>query len=134
MKTLSNIKRFLLACILAFPAVLMACSGEVNKETTKYLSTDSTLLFTFVGDSLYIDTADSGCGLEVYHLEVVASNNKGTDIVYKGVEWVLDDIGEHEETHTIRLSKYEFGGHWCYLIKFDNDKPIETFRVSSNYP
>ena len=127
-------KKFVLAYIMAFSAIMIACGGQAVKPTTKYLSTDSTLLFTFVGDSLYIDTADSGCGLEVYHLDVITSNNKGTDIVYKGVEWVLDDIGEHEETHIIRLSKYEFGGHWCYLIKFDNDKPIETFRVSSNYP
>jgi hypothetical protein len=127
-------KKFVLVCMVVFSPIMMACGGVVNKKVTKYLSTDSTLLFTFVGDSLYIDTADSGCGLEVYHLDVITSNSKGTDIVYKGVEWVLDDIGEHEETHTIRLSKYEFGGHWFYLIKFDNDKPIETFRVSFNYP
>ena len=128
-RILSNIKRFLLACILAFLAVLMACSGEVNKETKKYLSTDSTLLFTFVGDSLYVDTYESGCGIECYRLEIETETRSET--LYKAYEFVLDDDGtDIPEIHFIRLSKDPMGAHWDYIIKFDDEEIIPIIKIN----
>ena len=69
-RILKNMKRFILACILAFPAFLMACSAEDDKlqgvylteeYNTMYGDTLTQVTYTFVGDSLFIDTYPSGC-------------------------------------------------------------------------
>ena len=35
----------------------------------KYITSDSEAVFTFVGDSLYIDCAGSGCGIHAFRLK-----------------------------------------------------------------
>lgn len=69
-RILKNMKRFILACIMAFPAFLMACSAEDDKlqgvylteeYNTMYGDTLTQVTYTFVGDSLFIDTYPSGC-------------------------------------------------------------------------
>ena len=77
-RILKNMKRFILACILAFPAFLMACSADTDKLKGVYITEDYNtnmgdsickVTYTFVGDSLFIDTYPSGCFVAAMSLE-----------------------------------------------------------------
>ena len=105
-----------------------ACSEGKTPTPTKFLTEDSSLLFTFVGDSLYVDTYESGCGIEGYRLEVEIETNSET--LYKAYEFVLGDDGiDRPEIHYIRLSKNPIGNHWEYFIKFDNEEIIPIIKI-----
>ena len=105
-----------------------ACSEGKTPTPTKFLTEDSSLLFTFVGDSLYVDTYESGCGIECYRLEIETETRSET--LYKAYEFVLDDNGiDRPEIHYIRLSKNPIGNHWEYFIKFDNEEIIPIIKI-----
>lgn len=107
---------------------LSACSDGQTPTPTKFMTNDSTLLFTFIKDSLYVDTYESGCGIEGYRLEVEIETNYET--LYKAYEFVLDDNGiNRPEIHYIRLSKNPIGNHWEYFIKFDNEEIIPIIKI-----
>ena len=89
-------------------------------KETKFVSNDSTLLFTFVKDSLYVDTYESGCGIEAYRLKKVYGNENET--LYEGYL-------TPNSIHSIRLSKDPMGSHWEYLIKFDGEEIIPINRM-----
>ena len=114
---------------LSFILLVSACScANKQKQLSKYISKDSTLVFTFVNDSLYVDTYESGCGIEQYRLDEVSSNNDG--IVYKAYLHVLDEnANEKIELHSIMLCK-PFGAHWEYHIKFDDEDMIPIMKIS----
>ena len=105
-----------------------ACSEGKTPTPTKFLTEDSSLLFTFIGDSLYVDTYESGCGIECYRLEIETETNSET--LYKAYEFVLGDDGiDRPEIHYIRLSKNPIGNHWEYFIKFDNEEIIPIIKI-----
>ena len=105
-----------------------ACSEGKTPTPTKFLTEDSSLLFTFVGDSLYVDTYESGCGIEYYRLEIETQTRSET--LYKAYEFVLGDDGiDRPEIHYIRLSKNPIGNHWEYFIKFDNEEIIPIIKI-----
>jgi carbonic anhydrase len=105
-----------------------ACSEGKTPTPTKFITNDSTLLFTFVKDSLYVDTYESGCGIEEYRLEVEIETSSET--LYKAYEFVLGDNGTHRpEIHFIRLSKNPMGAHWEYYIKFDDEEIIPINKI-----
>ena len=116
--------------ILSFILLVSACScADKQKQFSKYVSKDSTLVFTFVNDSLYVDTYESGCGLEQYRLEEEFSNNN--EIIYKAYLYILDEnTNEKIELHSIRLSKDPIGVHWDYYIKFDDEGMIPIMKIS----
>jgi hypothetical protein len=92
------------------------------------MTNDSTLLFTFVKDSLYVDTYESGCGIECYRLEIEIETSSET--LYKAYEFVLDNDGTYRtEIHYIRLSKDPMGTHWEYYIKFDDEEIIPITKI-----
>ena len=128
-RALSNLKRFLFACIMAFPAVLMACSDGMGKPTDTFITKDSTLIFTFVGDSLYVDTYESGCGIEEYKLELKATNNKVW--YYDAFTYVMNEDGEtnHLQTYEVTLYQNPMGAHYEYIIQFDNEEKIPLIKV-----
>ena len=121
-------RNFILLSFIFIVVGLSACTEGQTPTPTKFLTEDSSLLFTFVGDSLYVDTYESGCGLEVYRLEVEIETRSET--LYKAYEFVLEDDGtDRSEIHYIRLSKDPMGAHWNYLIKFDNEKIIPIIKI-----
>lgn len=95
------------------------CSGQ-RPSSTKYITRDSTLVFTFEGDTLYVDTYESGCGLETYYL---------TDMKIKDGETLYKGYYE-DEPHDICLYGNVSGGHWEYFIKFDNESVIPLIKIS----
>ena len=117
--------------ILSFILLVSACSCDgKQKQLSKYISEDSTLVFTFVNDSLYVDTYESGCGIEQYRLEVETETRSET--IYKAYEFVLDNGGtDRQEIHYIRLSKDPMGAHWEYRIKFDDEGMIPIIKINS---
>ena len=107
---------------------LSACADGQTLTPTKFITNDSTLLFTFVKDSLYVDTYESGCGIEKYRLEIETETLSET--LYKAYKFVLDDDGtDRQEIHYIRLSKHPMGAHWDYVIKFDDEEIIPIIKI-----
>lgn len=108
---------------------LSACADGQTPTQTKFITNDSTLLFTFVKDSLYVDTYESGCGIEEYRLEIETETLSET--LYKAYKFALDDDGtDRPEIHYIRFSKYPIGAHWEYYIKFDDEEKIPVIKVN----
>lgn len=119
-------RNFILLSFIFIVVGLSACTDGQTPTPTKFITNDSTLLFTFVKDSLYVDTYESGCGIEEYRLEVETETSSET--LYKAYEFVLDDDGTYRsEIHYIRLSKNPIGNHWEYFIKFDDEE--ETIPI-----
>lgn len=121
-------KKFVLLSFIFIVVGLSACSDGQAPTPTKFITNDSTLLFTFVKDSLYVDTYESGCGIECYRLEIETETRSET--LYKAYEFVLDDDGmDRQEIHYIRLSKDPMGAHWEYYIKFDDEEIIPINKI-----
>lgn len=122
-------RNFILLSFIFMVVGLSACADGQTPTPTKFITNDSTLLFTFVNDSLYVDTYESGCGIEEYKLEIETETRSET--LYKAYKFVLDDDGtDRPEIHYIRLSKYPIGAHWEYYIKFDDDEKIPVIKVN----
>lgn len=122
-------RNFILLSFIFMVVGLSACADGQTPTPTKFITNDSTLLFTFVKDSLYVDTYESGCGIEQYRLEKEFSD--GNKTIYKAYLSVLgENTDEKIEIHYIRLSKYPMGAHWEYYIKFDNEEKIPVIKVN----
>jgi len=121
-------RNFVLFSLILIAVGLSACADGQTSTPTKFITNDSTLLFTFVKDSLYVDTYESGCGIECYRLEIETETRSET--LYKAYEFVLDGDGtDRSEIHYIRLSKDPMGAHWDYIIKFDNEEKIPIIKI-----
>jgi hypothetical protein len=121
-------RKFILLSFIFIVVGLSACSNEQTPILTKFITNDSTLLFTFVKDSLYVDTYESGCGIECYRLEIETETRSET--LYKAYEFILDYDGtDRQEIHYIRLSKDPMGAHWDYIIKFDDEEKIPIIKI-----
>ena len=122
-------RNFILLSFIFIVVGLSACTEGQTPTPTKFVTNDSTLLFTFVKDSLYVDTYESGCGIECYRLEIETETRSET--LYKDYEFVLGDDGTYRpEIHFIRLSKDPMGAHWDYIIKFDDEEIIPIIKVN----
>ena len=121
-------RNFILLSFIFMVVGLSACADGQTLTPTKFITNDSTLLFTFVKDSLYVDTYESGCGIEEYRLEIETETLSET--LYKAYKFVLDDDGtDRLEIHYIRLSKHPMGAHWDYIIKFDDEEIIPIIKI-----
>ena len=122
-------RNFILLSFIFIVVGLSACTDRQTPTPTKFITNDSTLLFTFVKDSLYVDTYESGCGIECYRLEIETETRSET--LYKAYEFVLGDDGTYRpEIHFIRLSKDPMGAHWDYIIKFDDEEIIPIIKIN----
>lgn len=121
-------RNFVLLSFIFMVVGLSACADGQTPTPKKFITNDSTLIFTFVKDSLYVDTYESGCGIEEYRLEIETETLSET--LYKAYKFVLDDDGtDRLEIHYIRLSKYPMGAHWDYIIKFDDEEIIPIIKI-----
>lgn len=121
-------RNFVLLSFIFMVVGLSACADGQTPTPKKFITNDSTLIFTFVKDSLYVDTYESGCGIEEYRLEIETETLSET--LYKAYKFVLDDYGtDRLEIHYIRLSKYPMGAHWEYYIKFDDEEKIPIIKI-----
>lgn len=121
-------RNFILLSFIFMVVGLSACADGQTPTPKKFITNDSTLLFTFVKDSLYVDTYESGCGIEEYRLEIETETRSET--LYKAYKFALDDDGtDRPEIHYIRLSKYPMGAHWDYIIKFDDEEIIPIIKI-----
>ena len=98
-RILKNMKRFILACILVFPAFLMACSAEDDKlqgvylteeYNTMYGDTLTQVTYTFVGDSLFIDTYPSGCLVAAMSLRYSPKVENSPRYICEATETIYD--------------------------------------------
>lgn len=98
-RILKNMKRFILACILAFPAFLMACSADSDKLKGVYITEDYNtnmgdsickVTYTFMGDSLFIDTYPSGCFVAAMRLEYFTRSESSIKYNCNATETIYD--------------------------------------------
>ena len=121
-------RNFILLFFIFMVVGLSACADGQTPTPTKFITNDSTLLFTFVKDSLYVDTYESGCGIEQYRLEKEFSD--GNETIYKAYLSVLgENTDEKIEIHYIMLFKDPMGAHWDYIIKFDDKEIIPIIKI-----
>lgn len=106
---------------MAFICAVTASFASCGKHITKYISSDCSEVFTFVGnDSLYIDTYESGCGIAAYKLTRISENKwKGTCLDYTELD---EEPKLVTETISIRKThgrdyKITFNGNETYRIK-----------------
>ena len=117
-------RNFILISFIFMVVGLSACADGQTPTPTKFITNDSTLLFTFVKDSLYVDTYESGCGIEQYRLEKESSD--GNKTIYKAYKF---DGTDRPEIHYIMFSKNPMGAHWEYYIKFDDEEIIPIIKI-----
>ena len=121
-------RNFILLSFIFMVVGLSTCADGQTPTPTKFITNDSTLFFSFVKDSLYVDTYESGCGIEEYRLEIETETR--SEVLYKAYKFVLDDDGtDRPEIHYIMLSKYPMGAHWEYYIKFDDEEIIPIIKI-----
>lgn len=121
-------RNFILISFIFMVVGLSACADGQTPTPKKFITNDSTLLFTFVNDSLYVDTYESGCGIEQYRLEKEFSD--GNETIYKAYLSVLgENTDEKIELHGVRISKNPMGAHWEYYIKFDDEEIIPIIKI-----
>lgn len=119
-------RNFILISFIFMVVGLSACADGQTPTPKKFITNDS--IFTFVKDSLYVDTYESGCGIEEYRLEIETETLSET--LYKAYKFALDDDGtDRLEIHYIRLPKYPIGAHWEYYIKFDDEEKIPIIKI-----
>jgi hypothetical protein len=113
-----------------------ACNSNNTMQTPtmteKFISEDSTLVFTFVvnggiNDSIYVDTYESGCGLESYQVKIESEMSSITHVTHY---WTDEPIDGTEDEHDIYLIRS--GNHWennKYKIRFGNGEFIPIVRL-----
>lgn len=70
----------------------------------EYITDDSAAVYTFTGDSLYIDCAGSGCGIHAYSLRYTKNDSSECDLEETVVD--LDTGREFKERYHIGLLKH----------------------------
>ena len=102
-------KKVLLSlALLVASSVAYSSSPKLPKGT--YATLDGEVMYTFVNDSLYVDKADSGCGMYALKLVYDASNDS-----YKGEQtFSYEDKSFTEVYHLAfhKLSKKSFLVWW----------------------
>lgn len=86
----------------------------------RYISSDSKALFTFTGDSLYIDCADSGCG--IYAMKLTYTKKDFSECY--GDETIYDPETDksYKERHHISFNRI---GVRKVLVRWENE-PSDT--------
>lgn len=122
-------KKFIFVYILAILAILTSCGKKVERQTTTFISKDSTFVYAFVGnDSLYITNNKGGDTIEVYKLELTF--NTKTAWFYDAYACVIDDgmKASNYKTCDIVLFQDPMGTHYEYVIQFDHEEQIPIMK------
>ena len=120
-------KKFLFTILTLSILVLVSCAPTSAKsEPTKYVTIDSSLVFIFQDDTLFVDTYESGCGIEYYTLKLQCETSEG-EIVY--------DAYRNDGTKTIiRLLPNLLSNHYDYWLKIGDEGVIPIVKIKKpNY-
>ena len=97
----------------------------------RYISQSGELMFTFVKDSLYVDTWPSGCGISCYKLRTLSSHKR--IVTFSAYETYFDGETETYRQVLIRVEKL---GKNRYLIDYsgkDKDRDWSTHELYHIY-
>ncbi len=97
----------------------------------RYISKSGELMFTFVGDSLYVDMWPSGCGISCYKLRTLSSHRR--IVTFSAYETYFDGETETYRQVLIRVEKL---GKNRYLIDYsgkDKDRDWSTHELYHIY-
>lgn len=134
--------------IMVFIAVLTACSTEINKMQGVYITEDYNtnmgdsvckVTYTFVGDSLYIDTYPSGCFVTAMSLEYLTHSKDNPKYNCNATETIFDIENNISYKKIYHLSfikcewdKYSFAVYRDGVV-VDIIKPLTMSNFPSNY-
>lgn len=105
-------------------------SNAINLDG-RYISKSGELMFTFVGDSLYVDMWPSGCGISCYKLRTLSSHRR--IVTFSAYETYFDGEIETYRQVLIRVEKL---GKNRYLIDYsgkDKDRNWSTHELYHIY-
>ena len=124
---MKQIKALLVIMLLVFG---LNTSYAINLDG-RYISKRGELMFTFVGDSLYVDMWPSGCGISCYKLRTLSNHRR--IVTFSAYETYFD--GE-TETYRQVLIRVERLGKNRYLIDYsgkDKDRDWSTHELYHIY-
>lgn len=116
--------------VLMFMVFGVSTSYGINLDG-RYISKSGELMFTFVGDSLYVDMWPSGCGISCYKLRTLSSHKR--IVTFSAFESYFDGGVETYRQVLIRVEKLDKNR---YLIDYsgkDKDKPYYTHETYHIY-
>lgn len=129
-------KKIVLFLLMLFCVLLVDCRhkpDEAHQISEMYMTHDSTFIFTFDYNSLYIDTIGDYIGMGLYYF-----NNDDTNGLY-----IIEDKTEVNGEVIYTLTKYEThdtmviglkpnlrGNHWSYLLRIDDNEPVNVNKVN----
>lgn len=116
--------------VLMFMTFGVTASYGLNLDG-RYISKSGELMFTFVGDSLYVDMCPSGCGISCYKLRTLSSHRR--IVTFSAFESYFDGGIETYRQVLIRVEKL---GKNRYLIDYsgkDKDKSYYTHETYHIY-
>jgi hypothetical protein len=117
-----------------FVMMLMVLGLNTSHATNldgRYISKSGELMFTFVGDSLYVDMWPSGCGISCYKLRTLSSHRR--IVTFSAYETYFDGETETYRQVLIRVEKL---GKNRYLIEYsgkDKDRDWSTHELYHIY-
>ena len=104
---------FLTLSIASYSRIL---SGSYISDDEKYCVDNTKVAYTFVGDSLYIDTYESGCNITCLSLEKINNND------YNATEIITDVYNSTAITILYKMSFIPCA--WddnCYIVCRNNE-------------
>lgn len=98
--------------IILFISLFCLNANAINPLSGKFINNKGELSFTFIGDSLYIDCANSGCGISAFKLKPNKTIKKRKNVLYyDAFETYLEDdedIYRQVLIKLVRKNKYKY--------------------------
>ena len=121
---MKQIKALLVMMLMVFG---LNTSYAINLDG-RYISKSGELMFTFVGDSLYVDMWPSGCGISCYKLRTL-SNHRHI-VTFSAYETYFDGETETYRQVLIRVEKL---GKNRYLIDYSGKDKDRDWYTHESY-
>ena len=121
---MKQIKALLVMMLMAFG---LNTSHATNLDG-RYISKSGELMFTFVGDSLYVDMWPSGCGISCYKLRTLSNHRR--IVTFSAYETYFDGETETYRQVLIRVEKL---GKNRYLIDYSGKDKDRDWYTHESY-
>lgn len=121
---MKQIKALLVIMLMVFG---LNTSYAINLDG-RYISKSGELMFTFVGDSLYVDMWPSGCGISCYKLRTLSNHRR--IVTFSAYETYFDGETETYRQVLIRVEKL---GKNRYLIDYSGKDKDRDWYTHESY-
>lgn len=136
-------KKLFSLLIMAFALSVMACSAEDDKLQGVYITEDYNtnmgdsvckVTYTFVGDSLYIDTYPSGCFVAAMSLEYFTRSQSSIKYNCNATETIFDIESGKNYKRIYHLSFIKCGWNKYSLAVYREGEVIDIIKPLKTMP